>query len=115
MNLDHNKSWFAFTPIISNIVIIAVTLAIYYVFVISELFPDWANVIYWVVKIIIAFQIIIASARSLIAPALSLLAGWSLMFMLQVYNLSFVSTADAWQLIIVSGIGFVITILVRLI
>ena len=115
MNLNHDKSWFAFTPIISNLIVIAVVLAIYYFFVINTLFPAWANIIYWAVKIVIAFEIIIASARSLIVPILSLLAGLLLMFLFQVHNLSFVSTADAWQLVIMGGIGFVITILVRLI
>ena len=115
MNLDQDKSWFGFLPIISNLVVIAIALAIYYVFVVDHLFPDWVHVIYWAVKIVIAFEIIIAAARSLIVSILALLSGLLILFMIQIYYITFATTADAWQLIIMSIIGFVITVLVRII
>lgn len=114
MNLDRDKSWFLFVPIIPNIVIITIAVGIYYLIATNNLFVDWLNVIFWIVKIIIAFEIITGSARSLLAPILAFISGLLLMYILQVYNMDFISISDAKQLLAMSGVGFVITLLVRL-
>ena len=114
MNLEKNRSWFAVTPIISNVIFIAVIVGIYFYLASNGLFPEWIHVIYWVVKAIIAFEIIRASARSLVAPLLTLIAGLSLLFALQVYYINFVTRSDAWHLIMMAVVGFVITLLVKL-
>lgn len=114
MNLYKDKTWFSVTPIIPNIIVIAIALGIYYFLISHYLFPEWLNVIFWVVKIIIAFEIIRASARSLVAPLLALSIGLLLLFAIQVYYLSAISSSDAWQLIMMSGVGFIITVLVKL-
>lgn len=114
-NWQGKNPWFALGPIIPNAIIIAVVLGVYFFLASNYLFPDWISIIYWTAKVIVGFEIIRASARSLAAPILTLAAGLLLLFMMQVYNINLVTMSDAWQLLIMAGVGFVIAILVRLV
>ncbi len=105
---------FALTPIIVDILIIAALLAGYHYIMTRGLFPEWLTYIYWTMKVVVAFEVLAASARSMLAPLLGLIAGVGILYAIQVYDFSLFTTPDAWQLIVVSLIGFLVTIVVKL-
>jgi hypothetical protein len=112
--MTKRRSLFAITPIIPHFFIVAIVLVIYYYITNHGLFPEWADYIYWGLKIIIGFEVLAAAARSFWGPILALLCGLGFIFSMQVYNLQIVTLADAWQLIIIAAIGFLVTIIVKL-
>jgi hypothetical protein len=105
---------FAIGPIIPHLIIIAIVWGIYYYIVINNYFPEWPDYIYWGTKIIIGFEILAASARSLWGPILGVIAGVVLLFTIQVYDISLITTTDAWQIIAASLVGFLVTIIIKL-
>lgn len=107
------QSWFSITAIIPHIILIALALGGYYYLAVNDLFSEWIKYIYYAVKIFVAIEIILAAGRSLLGPLLALIAGLLFLYASQVYYYTFISMADAWQLIIVAMVGFGITVLVR--
>ena len=114
-NIHTKLSLFSIKPLISSAIIIAIVFAAYYYIDANYLFLDWITTIYYVAKIIIAFEIIRASAHTLLAPILTLVIGLLILFTNQVYGFDVLSDIHAWQLVMMSGVGFVFTILVKFI
>lgn len=111
----HKKSsLFAITPLIPHLIIIALVFVGYYYINQNNLFPLWTNYIYWGMKLIIGFEVLAISALSLWGPILALFTGVFILFTTQVYDINLVTSADGWQLIIVSLIGLLVTIIIKL-
>lgn len=112
--LDINRNWFAITSIILPTIIAGLFFGVFYYINNHGLFTQWIDYINWTIKIIIALQIIIASARSLIAPLLTLaLAGLDFYF-IQTTGDAWLSSSDAWELLIVGVVGLMITVIVKM-
>lgn len=107
------RELFRIAPLVPHFFIIAITIGIYYYINTNQYFPEWIGYIYWAVKIIIGFEVLAAAASTLWGPILGILSGAAILFSIQVYNMSIFSVADGWQLIIVSIVGFLVTMLVR--
>lgn len=112
----HKKSFdikLSLLRIISNLIIIAILIGFYYFCKTNNLFPYWINHIYYAVKIIVALQILYASARSLLAPMLALLIGLISLFTIQVYQINLITLAETSQLLGVAVIGFLVNYIVK--
>jgi hypothetical protein len=109
----YHNPLFPFYPILWHIILIALTIGGYYYLSTNYLFPEWIDYIYYGGKAFIALLIILASARSALMPIFTLFGGLLILFTIQVYDITLVSSADAWQLIIMSFVGLVITMLVK--
>jgi hypothetical protein len=105
---------FSVLAVIPQIIIIAIVLGIFYYIRAEHYFPLWLNYIYYAVKFIIAIEILIAAARSLIVPLLAIVLGALHIYYAQVHNLALISDNDAWQLILIGGVGIVVTFIVKL-
>lgn len=106
---------FRLKPLIQPILVTAVLLALYYYLVImNQYFYGWQNYILWTVKIIIAYEILITAARTLWAPILTLLIAVPALILEKIIDLAYITPADAWELIFVAIIGFLITLIVKL-
>jgi len=111
---DTNRAGlFSFFSVITQIIIIAVVYAAYYYIKTNDYFPLWLIYIHWAVKIIIAFEIVIAAARSLTVPLLAMILGGVALYLMQTRDVSLITGRDAWELIIMGAAGFVITFIVR--
>lgn len=109
-----DRGLFLFTPIIPHLFFTAVVLGIYYFIISNNYFPAWTDYIFWGVKIIIAFQILAAAAISFWGPIIGLLTGIGILFSIQIYNISLVTSADAWQLIVASLLGILVTLAIKM-
>ncbi len=109
----HNGSLFSFTAILPHIILVIAALAGYYYINSRGLFPAWSQYIYYGLKIFIVLEIILASARSLLAPIITLVTGLIILFFDPIYKFALVSTADGWQLIIVAIIGYLVMLIVK--
>ncbi len=105
---------FAITPLILRVIFIAIVLAGYYYILNKGYFPEWIDYIYIGVKIIIAYQVIVGASQTLLIPLLALAIGLVNLFTIQIYHITLISPADAWQLIIAAVIGFIIAIIIKL-
>lgn len=99
--------------ILPNIIYIALFIGAYYLITTRNLFPDWITYIYWGTKVVVAYNIIAASARSLFAPFFALSAGLLCLFTSTVYQITLISSQDAWQVIVVAGIGALVAFLLK--
>jgi hypothetical protein len=112
---NHKKPLFGFKPIVPHLIIVAIALAAFYVIAKNNLFLSWLIYIYYAAKVLIIFEIIIASARSFLAPILGIVAALGILSIEYFYTtLSMVSVTDGWQLLIASAIGLLISVLMRL-
>jgi hypothetical protein len=105
------RSAFSIMLVLPHLIFIAIMISIYYYLWQNNLFYNYLDDIYIGLKIIIACDIFIASIGSLLAPLIALIAGLTLLYLGQDYTFSLYS--NAWQLVIMSGVGFFIRILVR--
>jgi hypothetical protein len=105
------RSSYSVIALIPHLLLIAALIGGYYYIWNNNLFYLYLDKIYLGVKIIIACDIIIASISSTLAPILVLATGLGLLYLGQDYT--FIFNSNAWQLIILSGIGFFMRILVR--
>ena len=105
---------FSIVPLITPILICAVVIGIYLVIMAENLFPDFQLYLYYAVKIIIAFEVLAASARTLWGPVLAMLIGGGIYYAEQTMDLPMVAAMDGMQLMIVAGIGFLVTLIVKL-
>ncbi|EKD54179.1 MAG: hypothetical protein ACD_60C00119G0025 [uncultured bacterium] len=110
---NNGKGWFAIIPVIPPIFISAALFYAYYYIRDQNFLPLWMNYIYWGVKIIIALQIVLASARSLWGPIIAVALGFLNLYWIQTTGLAPISSEDAWQLITLGGFGFLITIIMK--
>lgn len=104
---------FSFVSIIPQIIIIVVAYAAYYYIDVNEYFPFYLNAIHWIAKGIIALAIVVAAARSLTVPILAMAFSSIALYMINTRGLTFISSEDAWELLIMGAVGFVITFIVR--
>ena len=109
----HDQSLFAISPLFSRILIIAMAIGTYYFITMNDYFPVWNTYIYYAMKIIIAYEIVAGSARTLMAPILSLFAAIALFYLDKQYQFQAITPSDTWQLVIMAIIGFFITLLFR--
>lgn len=108
------RSLFSIGPILLNLIVIAILVGAYYYILNNFLFIDYLNYIYWTINVLITYNIIAASARSFLAPILAILVALGSVVTTNMYGISFLSNAEFWQLLIVGGIGFFITIMLKL-
>ena len=103
---------FAIKPLFSRVLVIAVVVALFYGIIREGFFPLWTTYIEWGVRVIIAYEILIGSCRTLLAPLLAGVAGAGMYIFCEgsQYSYLLVSTASAWQLMITAVIGALITI-----
>jgi len=113
--VNNNKNHlFALGPIIPHLIIIALVVAGYTYIVKNEILPDWSTFMYYSMKVFIAFELILASARSFLAPTLGIVAALGLLFIDDVYQISFITPADGWQILTISVVGLLISALMKL-
>jgi hypothetical protein len=111
---NNHRHFFAITPLIPHLIFVGMVLGIYYYIVSNDSYPDWNNTFFIVTKIIIAFEVLVTAARSFWSPILALIASIVLLFSIQVYDVNLVAASDAWQLMGISLIGFLVTIFIKL-
>jgi len=113
MRYKTNGQLFSFFSILPHIILIAMIIGGYYYLSLNSLFPTWIDYIYNGGKILIAFLIILASARSALMPVITLISGLLILFTIQMYNITLVSSVDGSELVILSFVGLIITMLVK--
>jgi hypothetical protein len=113
MDKSKYSGMFAFTPIIPQLIIIAIVIGAYYYINAKGYFPLWITYIYYAAKVIVALEIIIMGAKSLVGPLLVIALGALNLYWLQVDGFEIVSPDDSWQLIVMGAIAFVLTFIVR--
>jgi hypothetical protein len=108
------KHWFSILPIIPNIIVVAILVAAYWYITTHYLFADYINIIYWVVNVLITYNLIAASARSFLAPLLGLVIAFLTEFYAKKYGIDVLSQAESWQLVITGSIGIIIAVILKL-
>ncbi len=109
------KSLLNIGSILINIIAIAALVGIYYYILAHDMYEDKQNYIYWTINVLISYNILIASTRSLWAPLLSVLAGVFGIFAVgSPHAITFLTNAQCWQLAILGIIGLLITFSLRL-
>jgi hypothetical protein len=111
--MKNHDNLFSIKTILPHIALIALIIGGYYYLSVNDLFPQWIDYVYYGGKALIAFIIILGSARSGMMPTLALISGLLILFTSQVYDITLVSSADAWEILIMAFIGLIITILVK--
>lgn len=111
--MKKHDNLFSIKSIIPHIILIAAIMGTYYFLTTQDLFPQWIDYIYYSGKGLIAFIILLASARSGMMPVLTLISGLLILFTCQLYDISIISPTDAWQLLAMAFIGLIITILIK--
>jgi hypothetical protein len=104
---------FSIKSSIPQLIIIAIVIGCYYFILANGYYPLWMTWIYYAAKAIIALEIIIAGAKSLIVPLIAIAAGAINLYLTQVNQVQYLTANDATQLIIVGIIAFCITFIVR--
>ena len=104
---------FSITPTFGPIVLIAITVAVYYYLASHSLFPFWISKIYLGLKIFIALEIVIGSAKTMMMPILTLIVGLLLLFVSQVYDINLIAATECWQLIFAAVFGFLVTLFLK--
>ena len=108
------KSWFNIVPILPNIIFVAIIIAAYWYIHTHYLFPDYINIIYWVVNVLVTYNLIAASARSIIAPLLGFAIALLCELYAKQYGVDILSQAEFWQLVVTSAIGIIIAFILKL-
>jgi hypothetical protein len=106
-------SLFAVLPILPQLLIIALSLGVYYAMIHYYLFFPWGIYLYYALKMIIAYAILSAAFRSLIVPLGSLLLGLAALFTNNLYINMLMSTDSAWALVALGLVGLLISLFVR--
>lgn len=111
---NNQNGLFAIIPIIPQIIIIAVVIASYYYISTKGYFALWLTYIYYAVKAIVAIEILIGAGKSLTLPILAILFGIFNLYFIQVNEqLVTLSANNSRHLIIIGGIGIILTFIVR--
>lgn len=110
-----SRGMFSLIPLIAPLIIIAAVIAAYYYLIlIQNFFPAWQLYIYWLIKFIIAFEILSAAARTIWSPILATLIAGGLLYAEKTFDLAYINMNDAWQLLIIAAIGYIVTFVVKL-
>ena len=110
---QNGNGLFSIIAIIPQILICAIVFGAYYYINSKGMFSLWMNYITYGVKFIIALEIIVAAAKSLTGPLLAIALGALSLYFLRTQGLELISPNDAVQLMIMGGIGIIITFIVR--
>ncbi len=110
---NHRPGLFAVTPILPQLIIIAIVVGVYCYIQAEGYFPLWITWIYYAVKIIVALEIIVAAAKSLFVPVLAIVLGALNLYLLQVKGFEYVSFHSSWQLVAVGIAACFLTFIVR--
>lgn len=106
---------FSLRPILPQLAIIAVCVSFYYAMIHFYLFFAWGFYIYYALKLVIAYEILVASVRSLLVPLCSLILGLAvLLFTNCIYLNTLMNTDTAWQLSATGLAGVLIGLFVEL-
>lgn len=97
-----------------QLIIIAIVVALYYSIETKGYFPQWKTYLYYGAKTIIALEILLAGGKSLVVPLLAMGFGAIVLYLVQIYDISWFSADNAWQLIVIGAIAFFLTFIVRL-
>ena len=108
-----NGHLFSFFSIFPHIILILMIIGGYYYLSLHSLFPAWIDYIYNGGRGLIVFLVILGSARSALMPVITLISGLLILFTTQMYTITLVSSVDGSELVILSFIGLVITMLVK--
>lgn len=112
--MENTNNLFSFKRIIPNIIIVIIILALYYLYLHQHsYFLEWDKQIGWAVKIILAYEILESSARSLLAPIFTLLIGFVLYAIDFLYQIDWITSDVTWEVIIIALLGFLVTIIVK--
>jgi hypothetical protein len=103
---DH-KDYLAVISILPNLIFVAVIIAAYWYMYTHYLFTDYINYIYWTVNVLVTYNIIAASARSIIPPILALITAAVVFF---APTLIALTMPEFYQLLVVGIIGVIVSI-----
>jgi hypothetical protein len=110
---SHKKSLFSLGPILGNVIVCGLVIAAYFYITSHYLFAEWPLTVFWGSRVLIAFNILSASARSLLAPVLTVLASIGVYFSVTHYHIDLLTITDAKQLGLMAVMGFIVTFLLR--
>jgi hypothetical protein len=113
-NSHEEKSWLNIIPILPNIIFVAILITAYWYISTHYLFADYINIIYWVVNVLVTYNLIAASARSILAPLLGFAAALLTEVYGKKYGVDILSQAEFWQLVVTSAIGVIIAFILKL-
>lgn len=112
---DEKKSVLNISSILINVIAVAALIGIYYYVVTYNVYEEKQTYIYWIINVLISYNILVASTRSVWAPLLSVLGGVFGIYELgSPHAISFLTSAECWQLAILGVIGLLITFSLRL-
>lgn len=106
---EEKKSIFSITPILLNIFTILVLIVAYFYIERVNMFPDYQTYIYWTVNVLVTYNILVASARSFLAPILTLVIAGFILATIHSYNGAYLSINEDWQLLGVGILGLLIS------
>ncbi len=104
------KDYFAIMSILPNLIFVAVIVTAYWYMYSRYLFADYINYIYWTVNVLVTYNIIAASARSILAPILALIVAAVAFF---VPTLVVLTMPEFYQLLAVGTIGLLVFIVLK--
>ncbi len=112
---QYSTPYFSFLAILPHLLL---TIALIYTFHFlqrEDLFPVYQDKIHLAIKILLVIILFFGSAKSIFFPLITLIAGGLDLFALQyqLYQYAWISSTDAWQLIIASVIGMILALLKR--
>lgn len=106
---------FTLQPILPHLLVIAVCIGLYYTMIHFYLFFEWGFFIYYAIKLVIAYEILIASVRSLLPPIGALFLGLAVLLFTNCNFLNTLMDADtAWQLAAIGLAGILIALFLEL-
>jgi hypothetical protein len=110
---DEGKPLFPIATILINIIAIAVFIAAYWYVKKLNLIPDYINFAYWAMNVLVTYNIIAGSARSLVMPLLALAIAGAAYYFASQYNIYYMTQNEIIQLGVVGAIGLVVTFMLR--
>lgn len=110
-SLFKRKHFFSLPPVLPQLLVIAICLCFYYAMIRFYLFFTWGFYLYYLLKLIIAYEILSASRFSLWVPLGAFLLGSAtLVFTNSLFLTTFMNRDTAWQLFTVGLIGLMIAL-----
>jgi phosphatidylserine synthase len=106
---ENKKPIFSITPILINMIVIAVLVGIYIYITRLGLFPDYQTYIYWTVNVLICYNILVASTRSFVAPILTLIIAGVIFMAIYSSHGAYMSVTEDWQMLGVGVVGLIIS------
>lgn len=98
-------------PVFPQLLVIAICLGIYYAMIHFYLFFTWGLYLYYLLKLVIAYEILSASRFSISVPLIALLLGGAVqIFTNSIFFTTLMNPDTAWQLFLVGLIGILIAL-----